>query len=343
MKHGQYSAEIMTVFYSLSYLPFIMLTRYLAGTEQPDVGRPLTGLEILPAMLIVAAVLTYLFGWWVGWFDGVHKVRVGGLQVPFATRQTFVLGLCTAVVIATVPLSYTLIGVSIPLIQLLMRGDILIIAPLVDTFSGRRVRWWSWVALALVGLAMIIAFIGRGSLLLPFGAVVIVVLYTIAYFGRLWVMTHVSKDGDRQKVRTVFLEERVVGFPAAILGLALFGIFSGDGGQAAEIRYGLIDIWFSPAVVPVMITGFFTFATGLFSTFILLDARENSFCVPLERSASILAGLVGSMLLATMFGLEMPSSGEFIGGALLVTAIIVLTIAPVAARRRAALEEVAST
>ena len=39
-------------------------------------------------------------------------------------------------------------------IQLLMRGDILIIAPLVDFIFGRRVRWWSWTALVIVALAL---------------------------------------------------------------------------------------------------------------------------------------------------------------------------------------------
>lgn len=40
-------------------------------------------------------------------------------------------------------MSFSFQGVSIPYVQLLMRGDILIIAPLVDIVFGRRVRWWS--------------------------------------------------------------------------------------------------------------------------------------------------------------------------------------------------------
>ena len=51
--------------------------------------------------------------------------------------------LVIALVLFTVPLSFTFEGVSVPFIQLIMRGDILIIAPIVDLLFGRKVRWWS--------------------------------------------------------------------------------------------------------------------------------------------------------------------------------------------------------
>ncbi len=48
-----------------------------------------------------------------------------------------------------------------------MRGDILLIAPLVDIAFGRKVRWWSWVALAMVLVALVITLSDRGGLHLP--------------------------------------------------------------------------------------------------------------------------------------------------------------------------------
>jgi len=97
-------------------------------------GRPLTGLEILPASLIASGVLTYLFVWLAGWWKAAHSANVLGLRLPWPTRWTALSGVGTALVLFTVPLSFTFEGVSIPFIQLVMRGDLLIIAPLCDPF-----------------------------------------------------------------------------------------------------------------------------------------------------------------------------------------------------------------
>ncbi len=322
------SAEFLTLLYFLSYLPYIMITRFIATVDQPGLGRPLSGLEMLPAMLFIAAVLTFIFAWRAGWFAKVRKIRVGRLSLPFATRHTFILGVCTAVIITVVPLSYTLTGVSIPLIQLLMRGDILIIAPLVDLIGGRKVRWWSWIALVMVGLGMVFAFSGRGNIQLPVEAIVVVLVYTVAFFGRLLVMTRIAKDGDPEKMRTIFLEEKIIGFPIALLSLAVIGLVLGWGSQGEQLRLGFQEIWTMPAIGWIGICGVMVFLTGIFASFILLDARENSFCVPLERSASVLAGVVGAATLSLSFGFRMPSAGEFAGAGMLVLAIVILTVGP---------------
>lgn len=328
MEKKSLSVELLTLLYFLSYLPYIMITRFLATARLEGLGRPLTGLEILPAMLLIAAVLTYAYCWQAGWFADVHRLKVGPVRLPFAGRDTLILGLCTAVIITVVPLSYTLTGVSIPLIQLLMRGDILIIAPMVDLLAGRRVRWWSWAALILVGVGMAVAFAGRGALALPAEAIGVVVAYTAAYFGRLLVMTRIAKDGDQAKIRLVFLEEKIIGFPVALLALAAIGLAGSWSGPSEQLMLGFVAVWSMPVLGWIAICGAMVFVTGIFASFILLDARENSFCVPLERSASILAGVIGSAILALGFGFKSPSAGEFAGAGLLVAAIVVLTLGP---------------
>src|SRR5690606_26478974 len=115
-------------------------------------------------------------------------------------------GFGTALILFTVPLSFTFTDVSIPFIQLLMRGDILLIAPIVDICFGRRVRWWSWVALVMVLAALILTLSDRGGLKLPPLAIATVVLCTLGYFLRLAVMTKVSKTGDPASIRRYFVE-----------------------------------------------------------------------------------------------------------------------------------------
>lgn len=75
--------------------------------------------------------------------------------------------------------------------------------------------------------------------------------------------------------------------------------------------------------------------TGVFGGLVLLDARESSFCVPLNRASSVLAG-VGAGLVLTAFGEDAPSWPELAGAALLVGAIVVLWVGPRIDARRAA-------
>ena len=124
--------EWIVVLYFLSYLPNILLTKLATSRVHPELGRPLTGLETLPSTLIVNMLLTLLFIWLSGWHRDAHGMQFGGVRLPVPTRYTVLSGVGTALVLFTVPLSFTFTDVSIPFIQLLMRGDILLIAPLVD-------------------------------------------------------------------------------------------------------------------------------------------------------------------------------------------------------------------
>ena len=47
-------------------------------------------------------------------------------------------GVATAVIIGTTTLNYTFVGISILFALLLMRGGVLILAPVVDTLLGRQ-------------------------------------------------------------------------------------------------------------------------------------------------------------------------------------------------------------
>lgn len=333
--------EAATLLYAAAYLPYVVVTRMLATTPDPALGRPLTGLEILPAMMITGGIATYAFMLAFGWGRGVHRISIGGISLPFASKWTFWSGIFTALILVTVPLSYTFEKVSVPFMQLLMRGDLLIIAPLVDSLSGRRVRWWSWSALALVGVAMLVNFSARGGLNLPPLAIATIALYTLGYFGRLYIMSRVSKNDDPAMLRRFFSEEKIVAFPFALIvmgGIAAFG----TGGQARELGWGFTAIWSNPQLLWIAFCGAMVCATGVLSAIILLDGRENSFCVPLERSASILAGVAGSVLLALWVGGKMPSQAEFFGAAVLIVALVILSVAPRASQRREALKEAAA-
>ncbi|HEU4625115.1 MAG TPA: hypothetical protein VFS52_10155 [Steroidobacteraceae bacterium] len=328
------SLELIVVLYFVSYVPNILLTKLTTSTVHPDLGRALTGLETLPASLIINLVLTYLFIWLSGWHRDAHSVAIGSHRVPVPTRYTFVSGIGTALILFTVPLSFTFTNVSIPFVQLLMRGDILVIAPLVDLLFGRRVRWWSWTALFIVAAALLLVLRQRGGLHLPPLAIVTIVLYTLGYFIRLAVMTRVSKSGDPASVRRYFVEEKIIALPLSVAALAALSA-AGFGSQADELYWGFVHVWGDPAIWPLIGVAITLTIVSVFAALILLDARENTYCVPLERSASLLAGIVAAYLLSWGWGLAAPTGAELIGATLLIAAIVLLYAAPRAAAARA--------
>jgi drug/metabolite transporter (DMT)-like permease len=324
--------ETIVLLYFASYIPNILLTKLATSGVHPDLGRALTGLETLPASLIVNLVLTYAFIGLSGWHRDANAVLLAGCRVPVPTRYTLLSGIGTALVLFTVPLSFTFTDVSIPFIQLLMRGDILVIAPLVDLLFGRRVRWWSWTALVIVGLALTFVVRQRGGFHLPSLAIATVVLYTVGYFLRLAVMTRIAKRDDPALVRRYFVEEKVIALPLSVAALAAVSS-TGLGTQAGELTWGFTSVWTDPVIWPLIGAGFTLTIVSVFAAIILLDPHENSYCVPLERSSSLLAGLVAAFLLHWGWGLPQPSVPEVIGALLLLGAILLLTLAPRLERR----------
>lgn len=325
--------EGIVALYFVSYIPNIILTRLATSGVHPDRGRPLTGLETLPVSLIVNLVLTYLFIWLSGWHRDAHGVNIGGTRLPVPTKYTVLSGIGTALVLFTVPLSFTFTNVSIPFIQLLMRGDILIIAPLVDFMFGRRVRWYSWTALVMVGVALTFVVHQRGGFHLPPLAIATVVLYTVGYFLRLAVMTRISKSGDENSVRGYFAEEKLIALPMSVAALAAVS-FMGLGTQADELAWGFTSAWTDPVFVLLAGGGFTLTIISVFAAIILLNPRENSYCVPLERSSSLLAGLAAAYVLHAFWNQPAPTGSEIIGAVLLLAAIVLLTVAPHFGARR---------
>jgi drug/metabolite transporter (DMT)-like permease len=334
MRLSGMSIEIATLFYVLSYIPYMVITRALSTTTLPGMERPLSGLETLPAVLILGSIFTLIFVWRAGWLRSANQARIGGISLPWPRWATLLSGVGTAMLLFTVPLSLTFEGVSIPFMQLIMRGDVLIIAPLVDLVFGRRVRWWSWAALALVAVGLTITIGDRGGLYLPPLAILTIVLYTIGYFVRLAVMTRIAKSGKPNELQAYFVEEKLVAMPLSILMLAAVALT--PFAQGADLNWGFVDVWTSSAIPLIILLALAFFAVSVFAAMILLDPRENTFCVPFERAASVLAGMVAAFILAIFLGQRYPTQAELMGSALLVAAVMLLTFAPRWDARRAA-------
>ena len=150
-------------------------------------------------------------------------------------------------------------------------------------------------------------------------------------------MSRLAKSGDPDVTKRYFVEEQMTATPLVVSFLALLA-FVGDSAMAAEVRHGFVGLWTHPRLPEVLLVGLLSQGTGVFGGLILLDGRENSFCVPVNRASSILAGVFASLSLALLLGRRPPGSTELLGAGLVVAAILVLSLPSILAKRKAKAE-----
>lgn len=322
--------------YFASYVPYSALTKAVSSGMLEKMDAPVrSGFVLLPVSVTTSMLGMITFLSLMRWWHFAGQRRLLGRRVPSPNRWTLLSGLCTAGIIGTTTLAYTFEGVSIVFMMLLMRGGVLMLAPLVDTVSRRRVRWFSWVALLLSISALVVAFSERGGSQITVIAAVDVTIYLLSYFVRLRFMSRLAKSEDPRDSVRYFVEEQMVATPAVVLTLGLMaGINRGD--IFHDVRAGFAMFAGSPILLETILIGLFSQGTGIFGGLVLLDKSENTYCVPVNRSSSILAGVVATYGLSVLLGARTPSAYELFGAALIIVAILFLTLPLLLRRARAA-------
>ncbi|MBS1151520.1 MAG: putative rane protein [Myxococcaceae bacterium] len=307
--------------YFAAYAPYSALTKALSDGA---LGEKLSGNAILPVSTFTSLVGMIAFMLISGWWRLASTTEVFGLKVPTPTRWTLLSGICTAAIITTTTLAYTFSGVSIVLMMLLMRGGVLIIAPIVDAISGRKVQWHNWVALGLTFASLLVAASNWDNLALTITAFVDVVAYVASYFVRLRFMSRLAKSDSPDATKKYFVEEQMVATPVAFGAMGVLALI-GQGRVMEEIRTGFTHVPFTSAVWIVVLIGLFSQGTGVFGALVLLDKRSNSFTVPVNRASSVLAGVLATLILTLWLSRPPIASRELLGAALVTLAIAVLS------------------
>jgi hypothetical protein len=317
--------DFMALIYLAIWIPYIAGTRLLSSEPHGGMAVALTGPQILPFTLIFAMLAMYAFLWISRWSRAAHHRRIGSWTFPVPSRSTMLAGVGTAFILTTVPLSLTFPGVSIPFVQVLMRGDALVVAPIVDRINGRKIHWYSNLALVLVAAALAVTIWGRGGLNIPFLCLLTILLNVVGYFLRLMVMTRSAKNADPIAMRRYFTEEQLVAYPVA---LVIVGALAWMGGvkPLLDLRWGFTAAWEQSAAWLIVPLAMMVAAQGVVAATILLSKHENAYCVPLERSASVIGGVAAAWLLAWTKGYPSPTGVEMIGVGLLIAAIVLLSI-----------------
>ena len=310
--------------YFVSYAPYVGLTKIFSQGLLPGVDRPASPFEMLPATGFATAVVTVLLITVLGWWSYLGRRNLWGVTVPWPMRRTLLAGLATAAIIYATTLMFTFTGVSVLLALLLMRSGVLILAPAVDCLFRKRVRWFSWTALGLCLLAVVATAAELQSYETTWVLLLTVGIYVGAYAVRFPCLNTLAKTTDRAAACRYFVEEQFVAMAVLIvapLAIALVG----SSGIPLEIRHGVTSFLSTSALWPSLLIGVLYALLCLFGTLIYLDRRENTFCISLNRSSSLLAGLAVSYGIAFWFGERTPSAMQLFGAALIAVAILVLS------------------
>ena len=308
--------------YFVFYTPYSGLTKALSNGLLSGMPGPLSGFELLPVSALATVAGIYGFITVMRWWGYATHRRVFGLSIPVPTRSTFLSGLCMATIIGATTLAFSISGASILFVLVLLRGGVLIIGPIVDATRARRVRWFSWSAMAVSLGSVIVVLADVRNYELRLVAVLDVAAYLAAYFVRFQIMTRLAKTNDRDVTLRYFVEEQMVATPLLATALAIMAAF---GPRAMEFRAGFFDIWRTGSAVPVILVGVFYAALMLCTTFIFLDRRENTFCIPMHCGASMMSGVVASGVLAYLYHQSPPSSAQYASTAWIVLALAFLS------------------
>ena len=314
--------------YFAAYIPYSALTKALSDGLLPGAPRKFSGFILLPVLGLASVFGNWFFTSLLGWWKYASRRRIFGFAIPVPGKLTLLAGICTAAIIPTTSLAYTFTGVSIVFIMLLMRGGVLIIAPLVDSISGRKVHWYSWTALALALSALWVGFAGRGYTI-TIVALINAAVYVTAYFIRLRVMSRITKSDDFANRMRYFVEEQMVAPPVNMILLVLFAMF-GPAEARLQTAAGFTTFAGAGALIvgSTFFAGFLSQITSVCGTLTLMDRRENTFCVSVNRASSVLSGIAASLLLWVLTGAKAPVRSEYLGAALLILAILTLSLGP---------------
>ena len=314
----------LAIGYFAWYTPYAALTKALSAGLLPGMDKEVGGLVLLPAAAIGTLVGAPLFLMVSGWWRYLGIREVFGRTMAGPSRVMVVAGFFTSLLIAATTLNYTFAGVSILFMLLMMRAGVLILSPIVDAARRRRVRVYSWLALIFSLLAVAAALVDVNSYHLTAGALASLAIYFTGYIGRFEIMSRIAKRPDEEVNRRYFAEEAISSAVWQVVLCAAIALL-GAGQVSAALREGFTSFLLTPAVLVAFGIGLLYSALYVYGTLIYLDVREYTWCVPANRCASLLSGVVASFGLTWLTGIAAPGNGQLLATVFVLLAILSLS------------------
>ncbi|NUM88596.1 MAG: hypothetical protein HUU37_05265 [Bdellovibrionales bacterium] len=266
-----------------------------------------------------------------GWFRGTVKSEVPMIMLS---------GACTAVVIPTTTLMYTL-PISVMVAMVIMRGSVIVISRAVDWvlhlqgISGKKVVWQENVAAAVatvaVGLHLLLAKSSDFDFIHDAAATAILGSYMLAYAIRIYLMNRFKFTRSPASSSNNLSYFAVEQFTAS-------GLMFGAVGAALAFPEFLPVLRETVETPPdgwrwAAVSGISFGASAFFSVFLFMfKGRSSTFAGLTNRLASLIAGTIATVISAAFFYGDYPKPLDWLSLALILVAVCFLADAEEANR-----------
>jgi hypothetical protein len=335
--------------YFLFYVVTGLAVKYFLG--DPEAGFPgMAGVEYLVYSTIGGSTLAVAVVLVLRWFRlrSVRPITVGGVTFPSEFLYIIPSGVCTAVVIPTTTLMYTL-PISVMVAMVIMRGSVIVISRVVDAIQiaqgllRKKVYWQENVAvlfaIAAVSVHVFAAREGGFDFLRSRAAVSILGSYVAAYSIRIYIMNYYKNTagkGAPRDNRMFFGVEQIAACVTLILGgLVVFHSprLFGWSGQVIDLYRGAF-LTPHPDWTGGILSGTAFGIVAFFSVFLFMfKGRTATFAGLVNRLTSLIAGTTATLVFHYGFGGRFPRPRDWVSLGLILVAIAFLTLSE---RRRVA-------
>lgn len=287
---------------------------------------------------LLALGIVLAFKWYK--IQSNNYVNVIGFRVPSELGYIIPSGICTAIVIPTTTLMYTL-PISVMVAMVIMRGSIIVISRLIDAVQikqgilKKKVYWEENAAVIFailaVGENLIKGSKGNFDFLSSTAAISILISYLIAYSIRLYIMNYYKNTrskGVKQDNKGFFAIEQIAAtITLAIIALVVYNStdwFGWSAQQVLDFKNAITmphSLWGWAAI-----SGFAFGLVAFFSVFLFMfKGRTATFAGLVNRLTSLIAGTAATLLFAIFWGGKFPSGDDWITLGLILIAVAFLT------------------
>ncbi|MBI5298869.1 MAG: hypothetical protein HY877_01010 [Deltaproteobacteria bacterium] len=290
------------------------------------------------AAICIPTLVAFLFKWYR--FEPDHKVRLLGLNIPFEYFYLIPSGICTAVVIPTTTLMYSL-PISVMVAMIIMRASVIVISRIVDAIQIRQgylkkkvYREEDWgVVFAMVAMCINIFWVtGKEfDFLKSLPAVIILGSYVVAYAVRIYIMNYYKNVGARGKKfdnKAFFAVEQFTSTTTLILvSFIIFHSISWFGWDVPQVR-AFRSAFLTPNIhwMSASFWGSFFGIVAFFSVFIFIfKGRTATFAGLVNRLTSLIAGTAATLIYWSFFGGKFPDIKDWLSLLFILVAIYFIT------------------
>ena len=318
------------------YFFFYVITGVTVKYFTPKVGD----IEYLVYSTIGGNALCLLVVFAMGWYklQSNHYVEWGKIRFPKEFLYIIPSGVCTAVVIPTTTLMYSL-PISVMVAMVIMRGSVIVLSRIIDAIQikqgilKKKVYWEEefGVLFALIAVSVQLFFKDGGfDFINNTAAVIILSSYLVAYFIRIYIMNYYKNTRPKDSIydcKGFFGVEQIAATVTMVgVGLLLYYSPQWDVAQLNAYKTAFTNpnsLW------PWEIIGGTAFGmVAFFSVFIFMfKGRTATFAGLVNRLTSLVAGTTATLVVHFMLGGKMPNQEDWISLLFILIAVGFLTAA----------------